>query len=281
MESDGFHLSGFSPYQNNTKYRREVVFMPNNKDRRCEERKLAEKIFLEKQGNVKLVDIAEELHLPANKIRKWKSLDKWEEHLRPLGKKKRVERSTKEKGNAPSKRGAPKGNKNAVGNNGGAPRRNKNAEKHGFFSKYLPEDSMSIIEDIKDKDYIDILWENIQIAYAAILRAQKIMFVKDKEELTKEIKKIKKKEGETEIEWEFQFSWDRQATFLSAQARAMSELRYLIKQYEEIATEEQMARVAKIKAQTERIKNDDNTDSGDSVDDWIAGVLGTDPEQNE
>src|SRR5690554_4493567 len=57
---------------------------------------------------------------------------------------------------------------------------NKNAEKHGFFSKYLPEETMDIIQEIKEKDPLDILWENIQIQYAAIIRSQKIMYVKDK-----------------------------------------------------------------------------------------------------
>lgn len=68
-----------------------------NKDRRSDERKQAEGIFLESGGDVKLVDIAEKLRLPAAKIRKWKSLDKWEEKLRMSGKKKRVERSTKKR----------------------------------------------------------------------------------------------------------------------------------------------------------------------------------------
>ncbi|MEC1762733.1 hypothetical protein P9E10_10365, partial [Bacillus subtilis] len=35
----------------------------------------------------------------------------------------------------------------------------------------------------------DMIWDQIQIQYAAILRAQKIMFVSDKEEMIKELKK--------------------------------------------------------------------------------------------
>lgn len=247
-----------------------------NKDRRSDERKQAESIFLESGGDVKLVDIAEKLDLPASKIRKWKSLDKWDEKLCLSVKKKRVERSTKKKWSVPSKRGAPKGNKNAAKNNGGAPKGNKNAEKHGFFSKYLPDDSLSIISEIEDKDYLDILWENIQISYAAILRAQKIMFVQDQQEIIKEIKKLKKKEGETEIEWEFQFAWDRQATFMAAQARAMSELRALIKQYEEIASEEQLAKVRKLKAETEKIQNAAD-DVSDMAYDWVASMNEEEP----
>ena len=41
------------------------------------------------------------------------------------------------------KQGGQPGNKNATG-----PPGNKNAEKHGFFSKYLPEETLSIIQEM-------------------------------------------------------------------------------------------------------------------------------------
>ncbi|VIG07152.1 DNA-binding protein [Clostridioides difficile] len=156
----------------------------------------------------------------------------------------------KKKGAPKSKKGAPLGNKNATG-----PPGNKNAEKFGFFSKYLPEETQDLINEIKNKDKFDILWEQITIQYAAIIRAQKIMYVKDKEEMIKELKKKESTENGEKIEYEFQFSWDRQASFLNAQSRAMSELRSLIKQYDEmihkdwnLATEEQRARVEVLKS---------------------------------
>ncbi|EQE66359.1 TPA: helix-turn-helix domain-containing protein [Clostridioides difficile] len=151
---------------------------------------------------------------------------------------------------ATKKRGAPIGNTNATG-----PPGNKNAEKFGFFSKYLPEETQDLINEIKNKDKFDILWEQITIQYAAIIRAQKIMYVKDKEEMIKELKKHESTENGEKIEYEFQFAWDRQASFLNAQSRAMSELRSLIKQYDEmihkdwnLATEEQRARVEVLKS---------------------------------
>ena len=63
----------------------------------------------------------------------------------------------------------------------------------------------------------------------------------------------------TEIaEFEIQQAWDKQASFLQAQSRAMSTLRGMIKQYDdlcrsELATEEQKARIEKLKADTNRI----------------------------
>lgn len=68
---------------------------------------------------MKLKDIAAALSVPDNKVRKWKALDNWDAELKgsaPL----------EGKGSAP-RRGAPKGNKNAVGNRGGAPPGNQNA----------------------------------------------------------------------------------------------------------------------------------------------------------
>lgn len=172
----------------------------------------------------------------------------------------------KEKRNvAKTKRGGQPGNKNATG-----PPGNKNAEKHGFFSKYLPEETFSIIQEIEKKGPLDILWENIQIAYAAIVRAQQIMYVKDHEDKT--IEKIEEKEGNVIGEkWEVQQAWDKQATFLKAQARAQGELRSLIKQYDELlhsnyelATEEQKARIEQIRAKTERLSTEptDNLEDG-------------------
>ncbi|MDI0264692.1 phage terminase small subunit [Clostridioides difficile] len=165
--------------------------------------------------------------------------------------------SEKKKGALKSKRGAPVGNKNATG-----PPGNKNAEKFGFFSKYLPEETQELIQEISIKNKFDILWEQITIQYAAIIRAQKIMYVKDKEEMIKEVKKEKITESGEEIQYEFQFSWDRQASFLNAQSRAMSELRSLIKQYDSmihkdwnLATEEQKQRIEILKS---KIPNKDN-----------------------
>ena len=222
--------------------------MPRKPDKRIIKAK-----ELYKKGQ-KLIEIANRLGVPEGTVRSWKNRYKWDCNV------------AKEKRNvAKTKRGGQPGNKNATG-----PPGNKNAEKHGFFSKYLPEETFSIIQDIKKKDPLDILWENIQIAYAAIVRAQQIMYVKDHEDKT--IEKIEEKEGNVIGEkWEVQQAWDKQATFLKAQARAQGELRSLIKQYDELlhsnyelATEEQKARIEQIRAKTERLSTEptDNLEDG-------------------
>ena len=177
----------------------------------------AEELY--KQG-MKLVEIANQLNLPEGTVRRWKHSYKWN-----------TERSEKQSERSHKKKGAQPGNKNAVGH--GAPKKNKNAEKFGFFSKYLPEETVSIIQEMPT-DPLDILWDQIQIAYAAIIRAQQIMYVRDAEDKT--VEKVERKDGNVIGEkWEVQQAWDKQANFLKAQSRAQGELRSMIKQYKEIA----------------------------------------------
>ena len=141
-----------------------------NVDKRSDERKQAEKMYLESKGSLKLVDIAEKLKVPANKVRKWKSMDGWEAKLNPTkadnGKKKQVERSTSDKGSVPRKRGAPKGNKNAVGGRGNPNAKPPDATKHGGYSAVywdtLDEDEKNLIEDMP-KDEEELLIEQIQL----------------------------------------------------------------------------------------------------------------------
>ncbi|MDQ0816059.1 uncharacterized protein YjcR [Bacillus pumilus] len=222
-------------------------------------------LWKESDGSRLLKDIAGELGVTANTIRKWKANDKWDEEFKgsaPI-----------DKGSAPI-RGAPKGNKNAVGNSGGAPARNQNAKTHGFYSKHMPAEAFEIMQDIQEFSPVDLLWEQIQIQFTAIVRAQKIMFVENKDEMIKELKKKKSVVSDSadieEEEYEFQFAWDRHATFLNAQSRAMSELRGLIKQFDNIAHEtderrlklEQMRlNIDKTKAEMERLANDEDDSS--------------------
>ena len=212
----------------------------------------------------KLVEIASQLNISPGTVRGWKSKDSWNDKL--IGTfQKNTERSKRKRGGQP-------GNKNAVG----GPPGNKKAEKYGFFSKYLPDETKEIFDAIEHADPLDLLWHQIQIAYAAIVRAQRIAYVKDHQDRT--INKIGEKDGETvsEERWEVQEAWDKQNNFLKAQARAQAELSRMIKQYDEmlhanwdLATEEQKTRlqVMKTKAQL-------NDEEG-TVDDGFLEALNT------
>lgn len=219
-------------------------------------------MYLEGQ---KLVDIAGQLKLPEGTVRRWKCTHKWGSERSE----RKSERSHKRK------RGAQPGNHNSAG----GPPRNKKAEKYGFFSKYLPEETVSIIQEMPT-DPLDILWDQIQIAYAAIIRAQQIMYVRDRDDKT--IEKIEEKEGDFISEkWEVQQAWDKHSNFLQAQARAQKTLESLIKQYDELlnkrwdlASEEQKARIAQIKAQTDKLKGTDNDAELSRLDEVLSEIKG-------
>lgn len=204
-------------------------------------------------SGMKIKEIADKYNVSLNTLKSWIKRYKWSEE--------------KKKGAPlPKKQGAPLGNKNAVG--AGAPVRNNNAEKYGFFSKYLPDETKEIFDAISQANPLDLLWHQIQIAYAAIIRAQKIAYVKNHEDKT--VEKIEDKTGNVIGEkWEVQQAWDKQNEFLKAQARAQGELRSLIKQYDEmlhkdweLASEEQKIRIKVIKMKAQLDEKEEMEDDG-------------------
>lgn len=216
--------------------------------------KADEALELFRQG-FKLVEIADRLGVPPGTVRRWKSIYGWES-----------ERSEK----IPSvrKRGAQPGNKNSKG----GPPGNKKAEKYGFLSKYLPAETKEIFDAVAEADPLDLLWHQIQIQYAAIIRAQKIAYVKDQHDKT--IEKVEEKDGNVIGErWEVQQAWDKQENFLKAQSRAMSTLANMLRHYEQMlrdrgenVTEEQRLRLDKLRAETERIRRNSDPDQDDGVE---------------
>lgn len=220
--------------------------MPRKPDERIGQ---AKEMFL---AGMKLIEIAKELDLPEGTIRSWKNRQKWNCNV-----------AKRESNVAKRKRGGQPGNHNATG-----PPGNHNAEKHGLFRKYLPPETFSIIQEMP-KDSLDVLWDQIQIAYAAIIRAQQIMYVRDRDDKT--TTKIGESVGDASCseKWEVQQAWDKQATFLKSQARAQSELRSLIRQYDEmlhknweLATQEQKARIDVMRAKANLNEEEETADDG-------------------
>lgn len=221
----------------------------------------AKKMYLDSNGSMPLKEIASKLDVSDGSVRGWKSRYKWDDEL--YGNGVTLQRNaTTSKRSATKKRNTPKKRKEQK-NRSGNPnpknqftKRNSAAVTHGFFRKYFPENALEIMESMNDRTPADLIWDQIQIQYAAIIRAQQIMYVTAKDEMIKELKKQKfevKNFGdgeekdyrpvETEREYEFQFAWDRHATFMNAQSRAMSELRSLIKQFNEMAHEDDERRL--------------------------------------
>ncbi|MDR6681628.1 uncharacterized protein YjcR [Bacillus safensis] len=102
---------------------------------------------------MKYKDLAEKNGVSINTIKSWKKRHGWE----------------RKKG--AHKKGGQPGNVNALGNSGGAaPIRNQNAKTHGLYSKHMPAEAFEIMQDILP---VYLLWEQIQIQFTAIVRAQK------------------------------------------------------------------------------------------------------------
>lgn len=214
-------------------------------------------IYSENDGNVEMIEIAERLGISSSTVRGWKSKDKWEAKIKETLQK-NTERSKKV-------RGAPKGSKNALGH--GAPKGNTNATKHGLFAKYLPKSVYEIVEELSDKQPIDILWENITLTYANLLHAQRILFVEGIEDTDT----FMTSEGQAGTGYEHHTAWDKQSKALAAIARTQSELKNMIKTYDELTrsplvTEEQRLRIDNLKAKLGSDDGDDTVITGFTFD---------------
>ncbi len=231
--------------------------------------------------------LAEKHNVKDSTIRSRKNREKWQrnETDKNATQRKSVATNNKNGDASEKKKTTSNGQKKRSGNpnpKNQFTKRNSAAVTHGFFAKYLPDETLDIMKQMQKRSPADLIYDQIQIQYAAIIRAQQIMFVESKEEMIKELKKEKVEQEITgldengeektvptyvEKEYEFQFAWDRHATFLNAQSRAMSEFRSLVKQFIEMAHEddirvlqlEQMQlTIDKTKAEVEKISSGDN-----------------------
>ena len=213
---------------------------------------LWEQAYEDYKSGLKYKEIAEKYDVTLNTVKSWKT-----RHWNKKG-----VHTNKGKKCAHKKKGAQPGNKNGTG-----PPGNQNAKKHGLFAKWLPEEVNQIIGEMPESP-LDILWYNIQLQLAAIVRAQNIMYVIDKDDRTREVTL----EGEA-IAYDVQQAWDKQASFMTAQSRAMKTLESMIKQYDEmlhknweLATEEQKARLVLLQAQKKKLEADgSNEEESDKV----------------
>lgn len=203
---------------------------------------LWEQAYEDYKSGLKYKEIAEKYDVTLNTVKSWKT-----RHWNKKG-----VHTNKGKKCAHKKKGAQPGNKNGTG-----PPGNQNAKKHGLFAKWLPEEVNQIIGEMPDSP-LDILWYNIQLQLAAIVRAQNIMYVIDKDDRTREVTL----EGEA-VAYDVQQAWDKQASFMTAQSRAMKTLESMIKRYDEmlhqnweLATEEQKARLGLLQAQKKKLESD-------------------------
>lgn len=211
----------------------------------CDE-KIKKNVYQDYCTGLKLKDIAEKYNISLNTLKSWIKRYKW----------------SKDKMRTPKVH--PKQNeiqkKSALN-------KNTNAVKHGLFAKYLPKETLELVGAIETMSPLDILWENICLKYAAIIRSQQIMYVKDTNDATKRITV----DGSETTVYQYKEAYEKQASFLIAQSRAMGTLMSLIKQYDELcrsslATDEQRLRIEKLKTEIAKTRESDNPAKVEIVD---------------
>lgn len=202
---------------------------------RSPNRDKAYEIYESNRGKISLNDIADMLNEKTSNIYSWKNKDNWDRKL---------------KGDV----GAPKGNLNGLKNGMYCdPEKRLPSE---FIKKWFPIGFKKAYEDSANMGIskLDKLGHSIDMLWARILVSQKITQVKNKSDMTKELKRSKIGNG-VEKEYELQFAWDKENSSLDTYSKAMERLTNMIDKYEkllhanwDLATEEQKLRIDKIKA---------------------------------
>ena len=148
------------------------------------------------------------------KLLNWKSTQKWDADKSERSEKKKPDKKPAKKASKKTnarkkKRGAPKGNKNAVGNKSSAPR-NQKAVKHGayraVFFNFLGDEDKELLENMSDFDTEDRLIMEIQVltirerrVMAAIEEKKKDpLYISSIDQMRKERAFAKGEEGEKE-----------------------------------------------------------------------------------
>lgn len=225
-------------------------------------------IYKEHNGKITPKEIAEQLGDKIVNIYSWKKNDEWDVQLN-------------------GKVGAPKGNKNAIGNNGGAPSGNLNNLRHGlycdetkrlpkeFIKKMFPIGLRKAYEETQNLELSKLakLGHSIDILWAKILASQTITYVKNKKDMTKELKKQSDSDTSSTKEFEIQYAWDKENKNIDIQSKAMDRLSNMIKTYEdllhtnwELTSEEQRVRVEKLKAELSKLNGTDNNKRQGNLD---------------
>ena len=89
------------------------------------------------------------------------------------------------------------------------------------------------MEELEEESPVDKLWRSILLQEARIMRMQKISHVKNKKDITKELKKVSEGNNYTE-EYEIQFAWDKENSNITALSKAMDTLTKMIDRYDKM-----------------------------------------------
>lgn len=197
-------------------------------------------------GEITNREIANKLDIDEKKVAVWKSRDKWDSATTSDNV---VQRNKVKKNNVVQQKQSvveiqqKKDNKRERKRSGNPnpknqfTKRNTAAVKHGLHAKYIPDDMQEIIDSMNSMSAEDIIWQNIEIQYASIIRAQQIMWVQDADSLLSEEVSSSYGQNGTSQSFKVAFAYEQYDSFLKSQSRAMGELRSLIKQFVAMADE--------------------------------------------
>ena len=135
----------------------------------------------------------------------------------------------------------------------------------------------TIQNNVYSYTHLELLWMHIQVQSARIITMQKIAHVKNKKDITKELKKVSK--GNTNsTEYEIQFAWDKENSNMTALSRAMTAVTKMIETYDkmihanwDLVTEEQKLRIEVLKSKL-GVKDDSNNKSISKLDSILAEI---------
>ena len=243
----------------------------------------AEKLYHE---GMKLVDIAKKIGVPSSTVRRWKSTQKWDVGKSEQGKKKETERSDKRKPNARKSKGAPKGNKNAVGHTPSTPKRNKNAKTHGAYSKVywdaLDDEELDLIDSMADVEEEQLI---MQLQMFSIRERRFMKNIKKYQEIeqenhglaVEEVSKTKNTEDLMNMDGESiasgKYKKVKESTVTKTKA-VMNSIMALEAELTKVQRAKTKAIEALSKYRLEKAKLESESAGNDAVDDWIAAVLG-------
>lgn len=190
------------------------------------------------------------------------------------------------------KRGGQPGNRNAEGSKGGAaPLRNKNAETHGAYSKVywdaLDEDELDLIDSMDGVEEQQLI---MQLQMLSVRERRLMRSIKKYRELevenhglsVKAVSKTKKVEdmidfdGESVGAGKYKKVTETSVTHTEA---VMNSIMVLESELTKVQKAKTKAIEVLSKIRIERIKMEDETSGNETVDDWIAAVLGIDADE--
>lgn len=117
-------------------------------------------------------------------------------------------------------------------------KRNQAARKHGLYGKYFSESQREIMKDFEDLDIIGQLWLQIEIKFSAIVQLQRVMWVEYSDDHLKEESGYSSGSEGSSTSYKVSFAFEQFESYVRAQARAMAEYRNLVKQFLNLAHED-------------------------------------------